>query len=174
MSPLETLLQMDVRCRLPASNLLRGDKLAMAHGVEMRTPFLDFRIAEFAATLPPDLKLGPQSDTQKFILRQALRNHGILSPERAQIKKQPFCAPVDDWLRDKDHLPDNIRDIMEFKHPLFEDVLDPTAADKLTRGFIADSTTPFTDVRMIDRFWNLCILAVWYDQLLKGFAYPVL
>ena len=67
----------------------QGDRMAMAHSVEGRFPFLDHRLVEFAATIPPQLKiLGLR---EKHILRQAMRD--LLPPEIGNRPKQPYRAP---------------------------------------------------------------------------------
>src|SRR3954471_8596466 len=67
----------------------QGDRMAMAHGVEGRFPFLDHRVVEFAARIPPRLKL--KGLEEKYILRRAL---GPLLPESiARRPKQPYLAP---------------------------------------------------------------------------------
>jgi asparagine synthase (glutamine-hydrolysing) len=67
----------------------QGDRMAMAHGVEGRFPFLDHRVVEFAARIPPRLKL--KGLQEKYILRRAL---GPLLPQAiAQRPKQPYLAP---------------------------------------------------------------------------------
>jgi len=67
----------------------QGDRMAMAHGVEGRFPFLDPRLIDFAARLPPRLKL--KGLREKHILRRALR--GRLPDSVAARPKQPFRAP---------------------------------------------------------------------------------
>jgi len=67
----------------------QGDRMAMAHGVEGRFPFLDHRVVEFAARIPPRLKL--KGLQEKYILRRAL---GPLLPASiARRPKQPYLAP---------------------------------------------------------------------------------
>ncbi|WP_209600498.1 asparagine synthase (glutamine-hydrolyzing) [Sinorhizobium kostiense] len=67
----------------------QGDRMAMAHGIEGRFPFLDHRLVEFAAQLPPEMKL--QGLTEKHILRQATRD--LLPPAIGKRTKQPYRAP---------------------------------------------------------------------------------
>jgi asparagine synthase (glutamine-hydrolysing) len=50
----------------------QGDRVAMAHGVEGRFPFLDHRLVEFASRIPPSLKL--KGLTEKYILREATKD----------------------------------------------------------------------------------------------------
>ncbi|MGD9209747.1 MAG: asparagine synthase (glutamine-hydrolyzing) [Desulfobacteraceae bacterium] len=68
----------------------QGDRMAMAHSVEGRYPFLDYRVIEFANRLPARFKLNGL--TEKFILKQAARNH--VPKEVIQRSKQPYRAPI--------------------------------------------------------------------------------
>jgi asparagine synthase (glutamine-hydrolysing) len=67
----------------------QGDRMAMANAVEGRFPFLDHRVVEMAAKLPPRLKL--HGLTEKHILREAAR--GLVPPAMAKRPKQPYRAP---------------------------------------------------------------------------------
>lgn len=67
----------------------QGDRMAMAHGIEGRFPFLDHRLVEFAAGLPPEMKL--KGLVEKHILREATKD---LMPEAiGKRTKQPYRAP---------------------------------------------------------------------------------
>lgn len=68
----------------------QGDRMSMAHSVEGRCPFLDYRVVEWAARLPNDLKLGPNMD-EKWILKQAFPD--TLPPSILKKPKQPYRAP---------------------------------------------------------------------------------
>ena len=67
----------------------QGDRMALAHGVEGRFPFLDHRLFEFAAALPTRSKL--QGMREKQILRRWAA--GIVPPEVRERSKQPYRAP---------------------------------------------------------------------------------
>jgi len=67
----------------------QGDRMAMAHGVEGRFPFLDHRVAEFAAKLPSRLKL--RGLIEKYLLRSSVRQD--LPSSIAWRPKQPYRAP---------------------------------------------------------------------------------
>jgi asparagine synthase (glutamine-hydrolysing) len=67
----------------------QGDRMAMAHGVEGRYPFLDHRVAEFAARVPPRLKM--KGLCEKYILKRATRH--IVPEAVARRTKQPYRAP---------------------------------------------------------------------------------
>jgi asparagine synthase (glutamine-hydrolysing) len=68
----------------------QGDRMSMAHSVEGRCPFLDYRVVEWAARLPQELKLGPNLD-EKWILKQAFPD--TLPKSVLQKPKQPYRAP---------------------------------------------------------------------------------
>ena len=68
----------------------QGDRMAMANSVEGRYPFLDHRIIEFAAQLPPDLKL--HGLTEKFILKKMMK--GRLPDTIVNRPKQAYRAPI--------------------------------------------------------------------------------
>jgi asparagine synthase (glutamine-hydrolysing) len=67
----------------------------MAHAVEVRPPFLDHRIVEFANSLPPSMKI--QGSRQKVILRNLMR--GKLAPAILNRSKIGFDIPTHDWFR---------------------------------------------------------------------------
>jgi len=68
----------------------QGDRVAMGHSVEGRFPFLDYRVVEFCARLPPRLRLNGLAD--KYLLRRSAK--GIIPPEIAARPKQPYRAPI--------------------------------------------------------------------------------
>lgn len=68
----------------------QGDRVAMAHSVEGRFPFLDYRVVEFCTRLPSKLKL--QGLTEKWLLRQLASK--LLPPDIWQRRKRPYRAPI--------------------------------------------------------------------------------
>jgi len=97
---LNKLLYMDLRTHLPDLILNYSDKLGMAASVELRVPFLDNEVVDFAGGIPADWKL--HGSTGKHILREAVR--GIVPDEVLTRRKAPFGVPVRGWLR-KDLVP---------------------------------------------------------------------
>jgi len=67
----------------------QGDRVAMAHAVEGRFPFLDYRVVEFAARIPPTLKMKVLNE--KYLLKRCAG--GLLPPSIARRFKQPYRAP---------------------------------------------------------------------------------
>ena len=65
-------LLVDQHYYLPDDILYKVDRMSMAHSLEVRPPFLDHRIVEFAASLPENLKI--RGGTQKFVLKELMRD----------------------------------------------------------------------------------------------------
>ncbi|HVI10012.1 MAG TPA: asparagine synthase (glutamine-hydrolyzing) [Candidatus Binatia bacterium] len=95
---LNQMLYLDTKIFMVSLNLNYNDKMSMASSVEVRVPFLDRELAEFAASqISPELKLkGFLRPTTKHIFRRAM--HGILPEEVLRQPKAGFAAPVDYWL----------------------------------------------------------------------------
>src|ERR1700689_3054287 len=70
--------------------LVKSDRMSMAHSVEVRPPFLDHRIVEFAATLPAHLKV--RGSHQKVLLKDLMR--GKLPSSVLRRKKMGFDIPA--------------------------------------------------------------------------------
>jgi asparagine synthase (glutamine-hydrolysing) len=95
---LNQMLYLDTKIFMVSLNLNYNDKMSMASSVEVRVPFLDRELAEFAAwNIPPALKLnGFFRQSTKHIFRRAMRN--VLPAEVLHQPKAGFAAPVDYWL----------------------------------------------------------------------------
>ena len=88
-------LWFDQKYFLPDDILTKVDRMSMAHAVEVRPPFLDHRIVEFAASLAPSLKI--RGSSQKFVLKELMR--GKLPSTVLRRKKIGFDIPAHEWLR---------------------------------------------------------------------------
>ena len=93
--PTERYLLTDQNYYLPDDILYKTDRMSMAHSLEVRPPFLDHRIVEFAASLPEKFKV--RSLQQKYILRDLMRNK--LPRAVIERKKTGFDIPTHDWFR---------------------------------------------------------------------------
>jgi len=94
-STLERYLRVDQNYYLPDDILYKTDRMSMAHSLEVRPPFLDHRIVEFAASLRASHKI--RGFTQKRILRELMR--GKLPETVLNRKKTGFDIPAHDWFR---------------------------------------------------------------------------
>jgi len=88
-------LFVDYRRYLPDDLNVKVDIASMAHSLECRSPFLDHKLVEFAATLPTRLKL--HGMTSKFLLKHAFRD--LLPKEILHRPKMGFGVPIAEWFR---------------------------------------------------------------------------
>jgi asparagine synthase (glutamine-hydrolysing) len=92
---LAPFLWLDQKYYLADDILTKSDRMSMAHSVEVRPPFLDHRIVEFAATLPARLKI--RGSEQKVILKELMKDK--LPTMILKRKKTGFDIPAHEWLR---------------------------------------------------------------------------
>jgi asparagine synthase (glutamine-hydrolysing) len=94
-SSLERLLHLDLKTYLGDDILVKVDRASMACSLEVRTPFLDHRVVEMAARIPPSLKL--RGTRGKYLLKKAIAPQ--LPREITRRGKKGFGLPVAHWLR---------------------------------------------------------------------------
>jgi asparagine synthase (glutamine-hydrolysing) len=94
-NPLNRMLFVDTKTWLPDYLLNRGDKLTMAASLEGRVPLLDYKLVEYAARLPPHLKI--KGLKRKYLLKKAASK--FLPADIINRKKKGFPVPVPIWLR---------------------------------------------------------------------------
>lgn len=95
LAPLDQMLYTDIRTFLPGLNLFYTDRTGMAHGVEVRVPYLDLDLVRLAFAIAGRQKLNRNGS--KWILKQALRPH--LPAEVIHRSKTGFSLPVRSWMR---------------------------------------------------------------------------
>ena len=92
---LSKILYTDMKTYLPGSILVKADRMSMANSLEVRAPILDYKLIEFAATLPSSLKYN--KGEKKYILKEAFKDY--LPDDILYRKKMGFSVPLSDWLR---------------------------------------------------------------------------
>ena len=94
-SILNQMLYIDTKTWLPDDLLIKADKMTMANSLELRVPFLDHKVLEFAASLPSNYKL--KGFTTKHILKEALSKR--VPKQILERRKTGFPVPYETWLR---------------------------------------------------------------------------
>lgn len=89
------MLYVDTKTWLPHDLLLKADKMTMANSIELRVPFLDHKLLEFAASLPGNYKV--RGLTTKFIAKKVLREK--VPQQILKRRKAGFPVPFSNWLR---------------------------------------------------------------------------
>lgn len=93
---LDRLLNLNLRTYLVDDLLVKADRMSMAHGLEVRSPFLDTELMELA------LRLAPSTKTRGLSLKRVLRAavHDLLPSEILTRGKRGFGVPLDRWFRE--------------------------------------------------------------------------
>jgi len=94
-SALARVVAMNFESYLPEDLLVKADRSSMAHGLELRAPFLDPELVAYAAGLPDDCKIRGRS--QKWVLKEAFSD--LLPPEVSERPKWGFGVPLPQWFR---------------------------------------------------------------------------
>jgi len=143
-------LALDTNTYLPGDVLAKVDRMSMAHSLEVRSPFLDYRVYELAARLPQGLKL--RGRTTKYLLRQLARRRGV-PDDLVDRKKRGFGVPIGEWFRGE--LRSWVEGVIRDPRTRGRGLFDPAAVDRLLDqhlGGSADHTY---------RIWNLVMLELW-------------
>ncbi len=97
LSPLARALAINFETYLPEDLLVKADRCSMAHGLELRSPFLDTALMEFAASLPDRHKI--RGRHMKAVLKTAFRD--LLPNEISARPKMGFGIPLPTWFREQ-------------------------------------------------------------------------
>ncbi len=92
---LSRLLYVDLKTWLPNDILVKMDRMAMANSLEVRSPLLDHKVIEFAATLPSELKY--RGTTSKYLLKRYTERR--VPASAVHRPKMGFSIPLATWLR---------------------------------------------------------------------------
>jgi len=132
----------------------QGDRMAMAHSVEGRFPFLDHRVIEFANRLPPQLKL--RGLAEKYLLRKSVA--GLLPDAIRTRPKQPYRAPDSASFFDAGRPVDYVAHLFSPSALSAAGYFDPVAAGKLFEKCRAGRAIGFGD--------NMAFVAILSTMLL--------
>jgi asparagine synthase (glutamine-hydrolysing) len=154
---LSRILYVDTKTYLPNDILVKVDRMAMANSLEVRSPLLDHKIIEFAATLSPDLKF--RRRTPKYLLKRYLER--FLSADLIHRPKQGFSIPLAEWLRGE--LRETAWDLLLSQRPRCRGYFAPEAVQHLWEAHqrrVRDHS---------HHLWTLMVLELWHrlfvDQL---------
>lgn len=158
---LTKMLYLDIKLPLADDLLTYFDKISMANSLEVRVPFMDHKLVEFCAALPPNLKL--RGLTTKYLLRKSMAPR--LPIETMRKKKIGFFAHgADGWMRN------------EMKEYVYETLLDPSS---LSRGYFEPKATEsLLNEHMAGRqnfgrqIFSLLLLEIWHRVFLDQTMTP--
>ncbi|HTR92103.1 MAG TPA: asparagine synthase (glutamine-hydrolyzing) [Trebonia sp.] len=155
-----TMQLVDINTWLPGDILVKADRASMAHGLELRTPFLDREVMSVASRLARAEKTA--AGTTKFVLREAVGS--LLPQESAERRKLGFPVPIGHWFRgDLSGYADQV-----IREAHTEEWLDKRAVMDVLRRFRAGDP----DVRW-RQVWALVVFSLWHQIYVERVFDPV-
>jgi asparagine synthase (glutamine-hydrolysing) len=145
------MLYTDLKTYLPDDILVKVDRMSMAHALEVRAPFLDHRIIQFAASLPSDWKI--KGNSKKVILRKAFAR--LLPKKILNRPKHGFTVPLDTWFRGE--LKGLAEDCL-LRQPALGEFLELTAVERVWQQHQEKKADHGT------LLWSLLMLALWQRE----------
>jgi asparagine synthase (glutamine-hydrolysing) len=147
----------DLRLTMPESVLMKVDKMSMGTSLEVRVPFLDHRLVEFAARIPSRLKLSGLRT--RAIYRRAMED--VLPPFVLERGKQGYSLPLKTWLREE--LRDYMIRVLD-SSPLIRQHFDPAGVNAI----VDEHTRRVRNHTHV--LWALMNAAVWHRRFIEGAA----
>ena len=132
------------------------DRLSMAHGVEVRMPFMDWRLVTYVMSLPDDAKSA--QGMSKFVARQAMAG---LMPESIRLarRKVGFNSPMPEWLNGP--LADWVTTVLNHEHTIFDELVDTAALRKRVATL---SSAKAWDWETVGRLWPYIHMKWWLHR----------
>jgi asparagine synthase (glutamine-hydrolysing) len=146
---------LDTRLYLAEDILTKVDRASMAVSLEVRAPFLDPRVAEYAASLPPNYKL--RGHKTKYILKKAV--HELLPPFVTRRGKKGFGVPVAEWLKFK--LRPLARDLLSPERVRRAGVFNPEYVSRLQD----EHERGVANHRKL--LWTLLMFELWHESFIE-------
>jgi asparagine synthase (glutamine-hydrolysing) len=152
---LEKMLYVDTKTWLPDDLLIKADRMTMANSVELRVPFLDHKVLEFAARLPRNQKV--RGFQMKYLLKKALAHH--VPVEILRRRKEGFPNPSASWLVHdlKDMVADILLDSRSIARGYFRR---PAVEDLIERNSRSTRYTP--------EIFSLVVLELWHRTFMDS------
>ncbi len=153
---IDRMLHTDLMTRVPDHNLVMSDRMSMASSLEVRSPFVDPRLVEFAASLPVDLKI--RRRTLKYLLRRVAAQY--VPREISRLPKQGFGFPIGKWMRKELRQP--LKDRLECSQFVREGLFNGSYVQRLLDEHLSGTQDHSY------RLWLLLGLEIWHELYLEG------
>jgi asparagine synthase (glutamine-hydrolysing) len=150
--PLNRILEMEWNSQFPDQVLAFVDFLSMAHSVEIRSPFLDYRLAEFVATIPGWMKI--KGGHVKDILKNTVKK--LLPEEIIQRPKEGFVLPIFDWMEEK--MKKYSLDLLSKKRLKLHNLFNISEVDDIVDDYYSG------DKKNAAKVWNLMMFQLWWEK----------
>ncbi len=153
---LNQVLQIECQNLLPDQVLTFVDRLSMAHSIEVRPPFLDHRLIEFAFRLPGRMKI--KQGINKYILKKAVS--GLLPSQLLHRPKEGFILPYHFWMQE--YMCDKIKRLLSPKALAEHGYFNPAYVSQLLAGYQGG------DLSQSNKVYLLLMFQVWWKKYIKN------
>ncbi len=153
---LNRALYCDMKTYLPEDILAVTDRVSMHHSMEVRVPFLDHRLVEFSATIPPEIKM--KWFQKKYLLKKAVKN--LLPAKVINHRKQGFVGPMTQWL--KNDLKSYTLETLSEKNLNKHDLLNHHTIKRILNEHYSGKEIHDTLI------WSLLVFQKWYELYIEG------
>jgi len=143
-------LNFETRYYLPDDLLVKVDRMSMGNSLEVRVPFLDHRIVEFASTLPVDFKI--KGKTGKYVIKNLMKRY--LPKEIIKKPKRGFSPPIKEWL--KNELREYCHDALLSSNMLNQFFKKDSIENLLNKHYSGERDFQY-------QIWTLLILSQWVE-----------
>ena len=154
-SEIEQMQFLDINFYMAEDILTKVDRASMAVSLEVRAPFLDPRIAEFAASIPLEYKL--KGNKGKYILKKAMEN--MLPKNILHRPKKGFGIPIAEWLRGR--LNPLMHELLDEKRLKNQGLFDEKFVQKLIKEHETNAASHHKQL------WTLLVFQLWFDNFLS-------
>lgn len=151
---LDSVLLTDQMTYLPNDLLVKVDIASMANSLEARSPFLDHKVIEFAASLPENLKM-ERFETKSLLKRVAA---GLVPPDVVYRRKMGFGVPIGNWFRGD--MKEFVRDVLLSERSIRRGIIRPEVLERYVGEHLrAEKDHAF-------RLWTLLMLELWFQRFI--------
>ncbi|HUF04680.1 MAG TPA: asparagine synthase (glutamine-hydrolyzing) [Aridibacter sp.] len=155
-SVVERMQYLDMKLYLAEDILTKVDRASMAVSLEVRAPFLDHKVAEFAASLPAGYKL--KGRTSKYILKKAVKD--LLPDEIISRPKKGFGIPVAEWL--KGRLSPLLHELLSESRLKRQGIFEPSYVSRLIEEHESGKANHYKQL------WTLLVFQLWSENFLSA------
>jgi asparagine synthase (glutamine-hydrolysing) len=154
LSVADVAMNLDVATYLPDDLLVKVDIATMANSLEGRSPFLDYRVAEFAARLPMHLKI--RGGRSKYLIKRAMQRR--IPAAILNRRKSGFGVPLARWFRED--LRSTVQEVVLSDRALERGYFEPAAIKRMVNDHVQARSDH------AQRLWALLILEMWHQAFI--------
>ena len=152
----DQVMATSLETRLLNDYLVKVDRASMYSSLEVRSPFLDYNLANIAFSIPPSIRF--KNGMSKYVLKKLAEKY--IRPDIMNLPKKGFSIPIYSWMRNewKDHIEEHLECLIS--RQIFNSEFIRSMWSKYLKG----------DIGYSHRIWSLYCLEVWFDTFYSSYS----